>query len=441
MRANYIQFLSFIVAGLMAVSNDVRAETPTSEFGDANRALRLDTIAEQYSDLDTPDLPGGGTSGACCRPDGGCTIEATQVDCESVGGVFGGEGSACTLSFCPPRCQAGGGGQIVDFQGHGSSNVVGAISDIKANDEVRIADRFGTCVGGAVTSVRWWGFYRDFGNFVPCNSPGGDSADDFTIAFYAPGDFPGATLAGPFSVTPTVVDTGRQVFGHTVFQYTATGIDFVLQPGGEAFLEIANHTTGNCSWLWSTADGGEGFAHQHQGDLPYGSSDKKFYDMAWCLNLPGVVGGWADCVPTGACCLGGGTTCINTMGIAACLNDGGTFLGFLQSCAPGICEGACCNSMTHTCTLESEVDCLFDGGDFQGIGSTCDQSPCGCATCPGDMTGNGAVDGEDIPAFVTCQLNGGAGCACGDMNGDLVVDLDDLSDFVATLINSTGDCP
>ena len=74
--------------------------------------------------------------------------------------------------------------------------------------------------------------------------------------------------------------------------------------------------------------------------------------------------------------------------------------------------------------------------------------PGGCATCPGDVSGDGVLDGLDIVGSVGCMLdpaNGPGitptvGCECSDVDGLLGVTPDDISDFVTILLTG-GPCP
>lgn len=64
-----------------------------------------------------------------------------------------------------------------------------------------------------------------------------------------------------------------------------------------------------------------------------------------------------------------------------------------------------------------------------------------CATCPGDLNGDGRLDGADVQDFVACLLAGpeiGAGCACGDMDGSDSVTFSDVSMLVADLISGAS---
>ncbi len=69
---------------------------------------------------------------------------------------------------------------------------------------------------------------------------------------------------------------------------------------------------------------------------------------------------------------------------------------------------------------------------------------CDCVTppcqCPGDVNGDGLVNGLDIAGFVRCVLGVSLPvdhCGCADMNGDTIVDLNDVQPFVDRLLLCT----
>lgn len=74
------------------------------------------------------------------------------------------------------------------------------------------------------------------------------------------------------------------------------------------------------------------------------------------------------------------------------------------------------------------------GGDFSLIGGfwTVPQ----VCHCPGDMNGDGLLNGGDIQQFVNCIIAGGS-CSCADL--DLVggITMDDAEQFVADLLAGT----
>ena len=72
---------------------------------------------------------------------------------------------------------------------------------------------------------------------------------------------------------------------------------------------------------------------------------------------------------------------------------------------------------------------------------------CDCITppcrCPGDINGDGLVNGLDIDGFTRCLLGGSLpmdNCGCADMNGDGVVDMNDVQPFVDRLLYGDAPC-
>lgn len=72
---------------------------------------------------------------------------------------------------------------------------------------------------------------------------------------------------------------------------------------------------------------------------------------------------------------------------------------------------------------------------------------CDCITpacqCPGDVNGDGLVNGLDIAGFVRCFMGTSLPvdhCECADMNGDLLVDLADVQPFVDRLLYGDASC-
>jgi len=70
---------------------------------------------------------------------------------------------------------------------------------------------------------------------------------------------------------------------------------------------------------------------------------------------------------------------------------------------------------------------------------------CDCiCECPGDMNGDGQIDGLDIQGFVDCFLgvntNPTVYCKCGDINGDGLQDFEDQDLFIELLLAGSADC-
>jgi len=72
---------------------------------------------------------------------------------------------------------------------------------------------------------------------------------------------------------------------------------------------------------------------------------------------------------------------------------------------------------------------------------------CECLTCPGDLNGDGRIDGDDVQDFVACYLGGdpaAPGCACSDLDLGSTLDAADVDLLADALLGvSDGDplCP
>ena len=60
--------------------------------------------------------------------------------------------------------------------------------------------------------------------------------------------------------------------------------------------------------------------------------------------------------------------------------------------------------------------------------------------CPGDMNGDGLLDGRDVQKFIECLTASPGNCSCADVDRASGVNLDDIVDFVADLLNAAT-CP
>ncbi|HPF39364.1 MAG TPA: PQQ-dependent sugar dehydrogenase [Phycisphaerae bacterium] len=60
--------------------------------------------------------------------------------------------------------------------------------------------------------------------------------------------------------------------------------------------------------------------------------------------------------------------------------------------------------------------------------------------CVGDLTGDAAINGDDIRMFVDCVLGSETACACANVDGQGGVGQNDIASFVGMLLNGAG-CP
>lgn len=131
------------------------------------------------------------------------------------------------------------------------------------------------------------------------------------------------------------------------------------------------------------------------------------------------------CFPTGACCMPDGT-CVGPVSPAACASAGGTYKGNNSSCAVVTCPppvGAACFS-TGFCLQLSEADALAAGAVWGGAGTACVDAnsngtpdACEAAAVPGDLNGDGLVNGADLGILLSTW--GGPGAADFDGNGTI----------------------
>ncbi len=93
------------------------------------------------------------------------------------------------------------------------------------------------------------------------------------------------------------------------------------------------------------------------------------------------------------------------------------------------------NSVPDGCDIAEGV--LYDG-DENGVPDECD---CLFISCPGDLSLDALVNGEDVQGFLSCLVAGSlsaGGCACADLNGDLRLNSADIAGFVARLVGDSN---
>ncbi len=141
------------------------------------------------------------------------------------------------------------------------------------------------------------------------------------------------------------------------------------------------------------------------------------------------------CFPKGACCLLDGS-CMGDLSPEDCAALNGNFQGNNSNCATTTCplpEGACCFG-TGFCLQLTELDCALAGAVWAGAQTTCADTngnggadACRAGGIPGDLNGDGHIDGADLGILLTQW--GGPGS--GDLNDDGIVDGADLGELLA----------
>ncbi|MCH2143593.1 MAG: hypothetical protein MK082_00440 [Phycisphaerales bacterium] len=157
---------------------------------------------------------------------------------------------------------------------------------------------------------------------------------------------------------------------------------------------------------------------------------------------PGPVGVPCDqhtCFPVGAVCMPNGS-CLDGLTPDEAETIGGTFMGDGTTCANIDCPeptAACCFP-SGFCLVLTELDCTTAAGTWNEIGTTCEDGDGsgGADLCetgiPGDINGDGAVDGADLTILLG---EWGTANAVADLNGDGTVDGADLTTLLG---NWTG---
>lgn len=295
---------------VVAVADGV---TYTIRAGGTGSASGTGTLRLEAEFLD-PNCPGAGD----CRqahPTPGCADEtccnlvcADLPACCDVAWSQACADHADLVCPPPPPCTLDGAlCQDPDQASHGAGAFVAAISDANPSFDFGVADDFTASESGSITEVCWWGLYALLGPPVPGDC-GPGPGDQFTFRYYqnASGtpDRPGALLAGPFTVPALRGETGLTIDSEIgelrEYEYTAAHPAVAVTRGQRYWIEILNHTAGDCVWLWSTAPPGDGLCHQA---APSGSGYNDLtaldFDMAWCVDLPAPPCPWDLAGPGG----------------------------------------------------------------------------------------------------------------------------------------------
>lgn len=148
------------------------------------------------------------------------------------------------------------------------------------------------------------------------------------------------------------------------------------------------------------------------------------------------------------CGAGGGPSIINNIAVTAGQTylirvagfdnaSGGDVGNYVLAMNGPVGVGDCDNDgIPDACEIAAGED-----ANGNGIPDSCEPFPA-CATCAGDLTGDGLVNGSDVSAFTQCRLAFPTvlpTCGCSDMNGNHQVNSVDVPLFVNKLLS--GGCP
>ncbi len=150
-----------------------------------------------------------------------------------------------------------------------------AFASVRASNQ-QVYQRYGD-VNGTVTGIRWWGISTTF----PAGSNCDIASPSFTVSFHEDNlSLPGGTLES-FTVTPTITNTGVNVFGVPVKLFEATFPNSITlpSPGWLSVYDPSFSATCRFSWVASETGGGQAVAFNFSNLTNTALND----DVAYCL--------------------------------------------------------------------------------------------------------------------------------------------------------------
>lgn len=294
--------------------------------------------------------------------------------------------------------------------------------------------------GRPIEAVRWWGSYLD-GRFRPEEPVEPYIIDGWLISFHhalpdatcppdaAAGDDPTAlgVYFAPASAV-IIVPTGyADCCGHAVYGYAVDlsqcclvctepdPRDGVAPAQPDKFREVR----GFAYWidvqavvgvLWDSVTA-QACTPIFTGHLPPDDPDLDRHFWGWHTS-PGPV---APCPPLNSACFG----LVSAPSVHVPTNDCPDYMNWASQ--PWECE-------SEDRAVQMAYELLTT-------------DPAACPTCPGDMDGNGIINGLDIHGFVQCLIDGSLSwsqCACADVDCSKTVTLADIDGFVALLLSGSS---
>src|SRR5688572_22224212 len=139
---------------------------------------------------------------------------------------------------------------------------------------------------GTIQSLCWWGVYFNLDAYADCG-PG--TGDRFSVTYYnddACSGVPGSLRAGPLPLTlSNKFATGNVASASGIsmaeFQYEGKHAPVAVNAGECLWIEILNHTTQDCAWMWSSALPADGRSAQVG---VFGTTPLAF-DLAFCVDV------------------------------------------------------------------------------------------------------------------------------------------------------------
>jgi len=357
--------------------------TETSECGDAFTRQACEQRQWVYQGDGTACDPDNPCEGACCLPDGTCTV----VLAEDCAGDFRGAGTAC--DELEPPCAPFPGGACCfdkecidgtsaetcinslggDFQGAGT---LCATADCAATGACCVGEgcgqltRAGCAAFGALAGVET----LFLGEGVPC---AGEFADQCPAR--------GACCQ---DIGPCVITRQRDCFG----DYRGDGttcpdacLGACCPPDGECIVTTDDQCPGqfggagsDCSEVTCKPFAPGACCAYYKGCRDNVSREFCESGLGPYANVyfgEGTTCATSDC---GACCDKDSSYCVDGFTGTNCGQDGGVYQGAGSTCTGNPCQGACCKA-DGSCAVTAAEDCV---GDFRGNGTACDElePPC-----------------------------------------------------------------
>ncbi len=380
-------------------------------------------------------------TGACCAADGVCTDNVTFVNCEQIGGSWGGGNSTCISNICGPTggccyrgtcdfgesqryCEFSVGGRWYPTCGDPDCNPVGACCfGAQCFDQT---ENLCFLNGGTFQYGSTCASTTCTGACCLPNAGGCVEVSEMECGVLE-GAFEGlGTFCNGFQCPGACCDKFGFCLQQTPYDCFITGGTFI---GGLCENAKCIPRTGACCLLNGTCQDGA--------------------DFGLCVEFGGAWGGIDStcasitCSDAGSCCFEfapGSFFCQRNMFEIACLDQGGTFNGPGSTCSPNPCgivlpTGACCLPGT-TCDQRDQAACTTAGGLYRGDGTVCSPALC----CPADFNNDGFVNTPDLTYFL--GRFGGTfnppGSERADLNADGLVNTADLTKFLGAFGRS---CP
>lgn len=370
--------------------------------------------------LAATQIPVGPGTGACCLQDGNCQI-MTASACGAAGGMYQGDGTACSPSLCvgkcclpvAPFCQvltaadcALASGQYSPFEDCNNNNcpVPTGGCCLPTGSCASLTEEECTNLGGQLwvqgidcTAIDCPGAccFNDgscqFIGQIACNIAGGSYRGDGMLCAQANCSVPMGACCFPNGTCAQATQADCTAAGGA-YSGDASLCNAVRCEGACCLPDgtcTNNQTPGECAGAGGTYQGLNSScatANCPKGAccLPSGACQNNTTQPQCATTLGGQWKGLSTTCATvqclGACCLNDGT-CEQRLQANCTAAQGMSWHGPGSSCANITCPGACCLQDGSCVDGQTKDQCGALGGDFMGLNSTCATARCDGACC------------------------------------------------------------